>query len=1268
MSTLHKASCSAALAALAVAGGLSSPIARADDTEVFFTPVSASDKANILFILDSSATMGLYVGERIRWDAATNWIARAQAEVDPAFSCDPTRLYWTAGSLPLTTTASGKQTVDCSTMPYIDLNLADPNDLTRNKFVCKTALSLLRASGSPGYVTQGLIAQYDKTSAQQNNKQWRRMQGLNNNGSITLADTRPSWITECLADDGIHGVDDTLGGPSRPNNETNEGFGNDTSPANNSVYTKAKGAFLGSFTFYTANRLGFEAVLANSPVVPGSQTRLEAVKDALATMVTTVDGVRVGLMRFDNNAGASKGGMVVQEMIDITAGKSEILYTLDGRTVCSKTQPSDCQEIFVPADKKSMGESLWEAYLYYAGGNVDFGMSTNLKPTIPFTSVPDSMVDPSSSQPKYKSPVTECGKNYIVLLTDGLTEQDNSRDVSGIAALPNFRLTPEVKDFGTANAKCDVEEIKAGPTSSDCVDDLPAWMFRNDVNLAVPGTQNVKTYTIGFDLGNTQLDLAARAVLRDAARRGGGEYYDAVDKEELADIFDDIVKQILVDNASYTAPSVAVNAFNRTQNLNDLFMSVFKPALGYRWLGNVKKYRITSEGEIVDNSNPPKPAVDASTGFFAVGTKSYWSDVIDGPDAALGGAAGELKVPSSRNIYTNISGSGGTLAVVESGTLATPLSALKATGAADFANKILFDADSPGEVPGDYPSKANLIDWAYGIDVQDKIGTSGTITDARLDMGDPLHARPATVIYGGPATDPDTTLFATTNDGMLHAINAKTGEELWAFAPVELLPRLIDLYTDDGVPARVYGLDGSVRSYKIDNDQDGVVESGDQVLLFFGMRRGGYHYYALDVTNRQQPKLLWRIGAADDADRGLGGITPTSNRHLPGVGQTWSSPVITRMNINRTWSAENPKRLVAVFGGGYDPDVQDDKTSYAEDTKGNRIFIVDAITGDLVWRAGPTDDSGAQLKLDNMTNAIPGDVRSFDLTGDGYDDRMYAADLGGRIWRFDIANGAAPSSLVTGGVFATLGVADSGGSPDAANRKFFYAPDPSLVRNSGRSWINIAIGSGDRERPVSDKTVQNRFFSLRDYNIFTPVPKDKYLSDCSSETGPCHQIITADDSRMVNVTTDLNPTLPVNTVGWYMNLVEPGEKALAESRTFQNSVYFTTYTPRQRNRTIECGLAVGVSKLFVVSAVNANPIFNYDLATTGATSLSDRSKDLAQGAIAPEVVFIFPTPPSTTSGSTPASVPPVCLVGLEACGAGLANPPVRTYWRQRGAN
>jgi hypothetical protein len=124
---------------------------------------------------------------------------------------------------------------------------------------------------------------------------------------------------------------------------------------------------------------------------------------------------------------------------------------------------------------------------------------------------------------------------------------------------------------------------------------------------------------------------------------------------------------------------------------------------------------------------------------------------------------------------------------------------------------------------------------------------------------------------------------------------------------------------------------------------------------------------------------------------------------------------------------------------------------------------------------------------------------------------------------------------------------------------------------------------------------------------------------------------------------------------------------LAESRTFQGDVYFTTYSPVERGTTGDgCGITFGLNKLYIVNALDARPVRVAD-ASAGETA-DDRSSELAQGSISPEVVFIFPTPPNSNPNGPDPAVPPVCLVGLETCGFGLTNPPVRTYWRQRGAN
>ncbi len=430
------------------------------------------------------------------------------------------------------------------------------------------------------------------------------------------------------------------------------------------------------------------------------------------------------------------------------------------------------------------------------------------------------------------------------------------------------------------------------------------------------------------------------------------------------------------------------------------------------------------------------------------------------------------------------------------------------------------------------------------------------------------------------------------------------------------------------------------------------------MILVFGKRRGGADFYAVDVTNKNSPRLLWR-----------------QNYTSYGAGQSWSSLQPMRIRLGNDTNAT----LAFAVGGGYDPleDQQPAPQPVAPDTLvGNRVLIVNALTGAVIWWAGNT--ASADLNLAQMDRPIPSDVRAVDLTGDLLTDRMYASDLGGRLWRFDIfngknVNGSEGDRLVEGGLLASLGNAEDA-PPTAANTiRFFYAPDPALITRPGPNFVNVAIGSGHREMPASDKTTVNWFFSVRDYNVLTPLLSSAYQADCSSATGPCHQILTEDDlADLTDVvgaaaTAAVPVAVPAGAAGWRIQLEEEGEKVLAESRTFQENVFFTTYSPRETGTIGDtCGIKFGVNKLYVVNAVDARPEYNYD-AQTGE-SKEDRSKELAQGSIAPEVVFIFPTPDSDPNNPNPPAPPPLCLVGLESCGTGLANPPVRTYWRQRGGN
>ena len=136
-----------------------------------------------------------------------------------------------------------------------------------------------------------------------------------------------------------------------------------------------------------------------------------------------------------------------------------------------------------------------------------------------------------------------------------------------------------------------------------------------------------------------------------------------------------------------------------------------------------------------------------------------------------------------------------------------------------------------------------------------------------------MRVRPL-VIYSGNAEEPVGVVYVPTNDGYLHAIDSQTGIELWSFIPPEFLPRLKRLYEDAVTPEREYAIDGDVTVFKYDINGNGIVDGSDKVYIIFGFGRGGSAYYALDVTNKTSPSLLWKRDAT----------------HFPGLGKAWSTP------------------------------------------------------------------------------------------------------------------------------------------------------------------------------------------------------------------------------------------------------------------------------------------------------------------------------------------------------------------------------------------
>jgi type IV pilus assembly protein PilY1 len=1245
----------AAAASVFAAGMVAPPRVQADDIEVFFSvdlPVNA--KPNVLFILDTSQSM---------YTVESSPLGEYDDAVDYAGLCDADSFYWTV---------TGSAQPNCGQDGWAGI--------IPEQFACPNWEDKVEAQGFFTQITR--VAQRPENAGEWEN--------------LTLQPAQQAWRTACEGDA------DAAAPEGQPSNWSVRDKGKDKYPSQ-------------SITFYRGNWLNW----SNS--TGGNKYRIDLVREAVGEIIENTDGIKVGLMRYGYDGDrefllnaptaclvkpspseatlSSNGAPVVFPVTDLdgtadpdftlskdsldneTAVRSQLRYQLgldrDLEVMSWIVDPTKSESsihdqpyqivegggntcpipLFTPGGRSPIGGAMYEAYLYFAGKqwSQKYGKQAALGSTYAYPSVPQSRLTNSET---YKSPIVDsCSKNFIILLSDGTTEQDN--DVDGpIQQLPGFA--------NAVGRSCDKDAYLANgtPPPSQCVDDIAEYMLETDLrpNNVVPGLNNVITYTVGFKLGTDAVGEGARHLLEETATRGGGQFFEAGNAVELKDKLGQITREILTLNTSFSAPAVTVNAFNRTQNLNDLYMALFRPAFNYRWTGNIKKYQLDPlDGDILDANG--RPAVDPGSGFFFGTARSFWSGTPDGTDVTAGGASGLIEY-DTRVMKTN------------NGTTTVELDSTAANVSAAELGIQTGDYVKPGASTSGDLTAANLLEWLYGKDIADVDGD--TITDeSRYEMGDPLHAKPVSVIYGlvGSTVQEkleDDALFAVTNDGVLHAFDpdSDNGSELWAFMPRSQLGRARNLYYNRTLVQpedRGYGIDGNIRVLRIDNDRDGVIEPTqwvdldadgvqdddeyDRVYLFFGQRRGGTNYYAFDVTNKNSPRLMWERSYTSE-----------------GAGQSWSMPVSAKVRIGTT------VHNVLIFGGGYDLD--EDTDGYVEDDVGVGVYMVDALTGDLLWRAGP--DSGANLPISSMKHAIPGDVRVIDLTGDGFADRMYAADLGGRIWRFDIFNGKGASGslsegnrLVEGGMLASLGNVEQAAPKTASNTiRFFYAPDPALITEPGPPFINVAIGSGHRELPISDMIAQNWMFSVRDYKVLTPLLTSKYQDSCDPLVNtPCHEIVYEED--LVDLTEIVGDTataaVPIGTTGWKLALENDGEKALAEARTFQSNVFFTTYSPIFQGLTSDtCGQKFGLNKLYVVSAFDARPFYNYD--TTTGEETSDRSTDLAQGSISPEVVFVFPTPPNTDPNNPEPAVPPVCLVGLEKCGFGVTNPPVRTYWRQRGAN
>lgn len=332
-------------------------------------------------------------------------------------------------------------------------------------------------------------------------------------------------------------------------------------------------------------------------------------------------------------------------------------------------------------------------------------------------------------------------------------------------------------------------------------------------------------------------------------------------------------------------------------------------------------------------------------------------------------------------------------------------------------------------------------------------GTTSTKYRIRTTrLGDIIGSSPLYV--GAPsstlssASSRSAMVYVGANDGMLHAFYASSGKEAFAYIPSLLLSKLSSLSAQDYKENHQYYVDGLLSAAEAE-DQAG---SGWGTYLAGSLGRGGEGLFLLNVT---QPDS---VADSDTSARSLVAWEFTK-KHDSNMGILHqSAPAVVRLNDGKDY-------VLAPNG-------------YNSSTGSASLFILPVRRGLSSW-SGNYYRLQAQAGPDNGLSAIT----PYDMDGNGTIDLVYAGDLKGQVWKFDLS-GSTPSSWKVG----------IGGVP------LFQAYGPNGKPQPVISAPVVATHpSNGATSPSADKT-----------GLMVYVGTGRYLASCDKAGGSCSGEDTTD--------------------------------------------------------------------------------------------------------------------------------------------------------------
>ena len=770
-----------------------------------------------------------------------------------------------------------------------------------------------------------------------------------------------------------------------------------------------------------------------------------------------------------------------------------------------------------------------------------------------------------SAQLEPDAETKQCSGQGIYVLTDGVPNGNNSAQSLMQTALA-----------GSSAFTC--SDSSGG---WDCVEKFSTRILNQTTN-ANPRDLKLKTAVVGFGSAYNSIpsynknlseeeNIALLGTVNDdnnekrAARwgiRGQGGWYAGTSSQDVIDSVNDFINNLSTEIPAVTTGTSTIpnDQLNPAALQNYAYYPQFQPTpdKSYQlWAGNLKKYKVTSTGTLVDKNDD---IFVNSQGKIGDNYDLWSADAVTGvnqdDESILGSNKNRLVggVKSRLKLRSNTNGAIQRKILTDRPATATNNEYLDATTLRALDLTLVNSTD---------PARGYLLSLlGYRVNAkQPETITNTSIAQAEelRQVGAVMHSSPLLLTNQGKVTyengvigseeRDDYILFGTTQ-GVLHIVDADTGEEKFAFLPNSIVENQKDALlnfdtTIGGMDKLYYGVDGPWTSYtEYVNAADDMLtvgaglnsRSGKQIV-YGGLRMGGRNYYALDLADINNPTLKFTI-------------TPpalsqcSSANPLACMGQSWSKPTLTWINWKGT------KKLVMLVGGGYDAEglptsitIMPETTAaeraakqakikyyrgyeyndYAQTNKiGSGVYMFDALDGSLLWWASanatvhtspttanpgptyaPTTGTASSYDVD-MKYSVVSQIKAVDRDSDGLTDHLYFGDLGGQVWRIDLNNKAgANTALFAKQPTRVLNLNNGIYSP-----RFYEMPSFSTYSEGGTIFGVVSIGSGNRSQPLAEYSTSTNY---KHDGVFNLYDKDVARSDLFNLTSANAYSVTSND-------------------------------------------------------------------------------------------------------------------------------------------------------------